>query len=225
MSLQSLIFNTAPFALIPPAIMAVVLLRNSNITFRILSIHILISSVTEFSATLLWSLKINNIFLLHIYTLEEFALLSWFYATIITGSSWKIFFRGCLITFTILTLLNSLFLQPITVNNTYARGLESLLCMIYAIICFHKLINNTPAISKPYHNSLLLINSGVLIYFTSSCLLFTLSNYLRKPEFTDARMMLWTCHAFFSTVYYLLLFFGLWTIWKSKSYTSYSPVQ
>ncbi|MGY0035688.1 hypothetical protein [Pedobacter sp. NJ-S-72] len=225
MSLQSLIFNAAPFAIIPSAIMAVVLLRNNNITIRILSIHILISSITEFSSTILWSLKINNIYLLHIYTLEEFALLSWFYATIITGRSWKIFFQGCLISFSILTILNSIFLQPITVNNTYARGLESLLCMIYAIICFNKLINKSSDLPKPYHMGLLLINSGVLIYFTSSCLLFTLSNYLRRPELADARMTLWACHAFFSMVYYLLLFFGLWIIWKSKLYTSYSPAQ
>ena len=135
------------------------------------------------------------------------------------------FFQGCLISFSILTILNSLFLQPVTVNNTYARGLESLLCMMYAIICFNKLINNSTAMPKPYHKGLLLINSGVLIYFTSSCLLFTLSNYLRKPELADARMTLWSCHAFFSIVYYLLLSFGLWTIWKLKLYTSYSQAQ
>jgi len=222
MSLQSLIFNSAPFAVVPAMMMAMLLFRSSNITLRILSIHILISAITEFSSTLLWSMKINNIFLLHIYTLEEFALLSWFYATIITGKAWKTFFQASVIVFSILTLLNSIFLQTLSVNNTYARGLESLICMVYAIICFNRLINSSSSsMSRHYYLGLLLINSGVLIYFTSSSLLFTLSNYLRKPELTDARMLVWTFHAFFSIVYYLLLFFGLWIIRRSKSYSYY----
>lgn len=224
MSLQSLVFNTAPFAMIPAVIMAIALFRGSNTTLKILGIHILISALTEFGSTLLWSYRINNIFLLHIYTLEEFAMLSWFYASIITGRNWKYFFQSCLIVFTILTLLNSTFIQTLSVNNTYARGLESLIFMVYALICFNKLINApSSSIPRPYYMGLLLINSGVLIYFTSSSLLFTLSNYLRKPELTEARMMVWTCHAFFSIIYYLLLFFGLWIIRRSKLYSFYSP--
>lgn len=224
MSFQSLVFNAAPFAMIPAAVMAIILFRGSNTTVKILGIHILISVFTEFSSTLLWSFKINNIFMLHIYTLEEFAMLSWFYATIITGRDWKYFFQSCLIVFTILTLLNSTFIQTLSVNNTYARGLESLIFMVYALICFNKLINApSSSLPRPYYLGILLINSGILIYFTSSSLLFTLSNYLRKPELTEARMIVWACHAFFSIVYYLLLFFGLWIIRRSRSYNYYLP--
>lgn len=162
--------------------------------------------------------------MLHFYTLEEFALLSWFYSTLISGRKWMVFFSISVVIFSILSILNSIFLQVITVNNTYARALESLICMIYALICFHRLINYSSAIPKPYLRALLLINSGIMIYFTSSCLLFTLSNYLRNPGLTDARMTLWTFHAFFCTIYYLLLFFGLWIMRKTKLQSCYLRV-
>ncbi|WP_158800346.1 hypothetical protein [Pedobacter sp. L105] len=226
MDFQSLIFNSAPFAMVPASVLAIISLRSGNITIRILSIHILISSIVEVASAITWSMKINNIFILHLYTIEEFALISWFYATVILGKGWKLFFLLSVLLFTVLTLLNSAFLQPLTVNNTYARALESLICLVYAMICFHKLINvYSTILPKPYLTALLLINSGILIYFSSSCLLFILSNYLRKPGLTDVRMMLWTFHAFFCSIYYLLLFFGLWIIRKAKLYTFYLQVQ
>lgn len=221
MSLQSLIFHAVPFAMIPPLLLAIMLIRGSNLTIKILSIHIMISAVVECGSALLWAMKINNIFLLHLYTLEEFALLSWFYSSLISGSKWALFFRISIVVFSILSILNSIFLQAVTVNNTYARALESLICMIYALICFHKMINYPAGMPKPYVTALLLINSGIMIYFTSSSLLFTLSNYLRKPGLTDARMTLWTFHAFFCTIYYLLLFIGLWIMRKAKLHSYY----
>ena len=225
MSLQNLIFNAAPFAMIPAFLLAVISIGSgNNITIRILSFHIIFSTIIELTSTLLWLMKTNNFFLLHIYTLEEFTLITWFYSTLIRGQTWKLFFQICLVTFAIFTLSNSLFIQPLTVNNTYATGLESLICMVYALICFYKLINSSSTFPKSYLLGLLLINSGILIYFSSSSLFFTVSNYLRKPEMRDIRLMTWTIHAFFSIIYYLLLFFGLWIIRKEKSPTFYLQV-
>jgi len=208
-AVKQIIFAIAPYALIPPLVLSIARFRQFPTALRLLSMHIWIAAVTELLANLLWHWHVNNLFLLHIYTVEECGLLLWFYSYLLNAVFKRTVFLYVFAGFLVGAVLNSVFIQHLSQNNTYTRSVEAILIIVCAVAYFYRMLSET-MLSQPARSPYFWINTGLLIYFAASLLLFTMSNYIRGPQYKHLRQDIWTLHAFFTIVLYCFISIGLW---------------
>ena len=207
--LKNLVFEVAPYATVLAIIPGLIKFRTFPTPLRIVAIHVLIAGLVDLAAMILWNYKTNNLFLLHIYTIEECGMILLFYSYLLSDAGNRKRFLYVFLGFALISIANSIFLQPLTRNNTYARSLEAMIIIVCAIMYFLKLLSETK-LKSPARSPYFWINTGFLIYFSGSLVLFTLSNYIRGPQYKQLRLDIWTLHAFFSIVLYALIAVGLW---------------
>lgn len=207
--LKHLVFEIAPYATILAIIPGLLKFRTLPTPLRIVAIHVLIAGLVDLAAMILWNNKINNLYLLHIYTIEECGMILWFYSYLLSDAMNRKAFLYVFLGFALLSIANSIYLQKLTQNNTYARSLEAMIIIVCAVMYFYRLLSEAK-LKSPIRSPYFWINTGFLIYFSSSLVLFTLSNYIRGPQYRQLRMDIWTLHAFFAIVLYALIAVGLW---------------
>lgn len=208
-SIKQLIFEVAPYATLPAILIGSAKFRSLPVALRIVTIHVLIAGMVELAATILWNYRVNNLFLLHVYTIEECGLILLFYSYLLRDVMDPRKFLYVFLGFMVLSILNSIFLQPLTRNNTYARSIEALIIIICAVSYFYKELGESK-LKSPGRTPYFWINTGFLIYFSGSLVLFTLSNYIRGPQYKQLRLDVWTLHGFFAILMYALIAVGLW---------------
>ncbi|GJM36380.1 MAG: hypothetical protein DHS20C18_53810 [Saprospiraceae bacterium] len=168
-----------------------------------LAFSFIITSVSLF----LWHNGENNLPLLHLYTLGEFLLLSWFYKEIIGLRNFShlrfYIFIGLI---TVLLILNSIFVQPISQFNTYAKTLVQIVLIAYSIFYFYYLTNREDTESSE-QKSLRLINSAMIVYYSGSLFIFMFSNYF--IERTD-NLIFWVFNSLLNLIFNLLVLVAIW---------------
>ena len=120
----------------------------------------------------------------------------------------KRFFYGLAVFFTVVSVLNTLFVQHLTTNNSYAKALEYVLIIGLIITYFYKLSKDISVLHLE-QDSFFWFNSGALIYYSGSLFIFLYSNYILKYS-VDLGMRLWFVHALFFMVYNVCLTISLW---------------
>lgn len=212
--LKQIVYAVAPYSLGPPLLLGIWLFKKLPAAGKLISIHILFATLTELIADLLNYYHINNLFLLHIYTVEECGMILWFYSHLFRGFINQKIFLYTFLSFFALALINSVFFQSLTQNNTYSRGIEATIVILCSMGFFYKMLSETK-VEKPEQSPYFWFNTGFLIYFSASLLLFTLSNYILGDKHKHLRMDIWVLHAFFSIVLYTFIAIGLWK-WRKK---------
>lgn len=154
-------------------------------------------------------LHVPNLYLLHIYTVFEFNLIALFYFAFFGYFYSRSLVPALMLTFTLLAILNSLFVQPLTGFNTYARAFESVLIIGLTLLCFYKMLNEliTKRLDK---HPVFWINTGFLLYFAGNLFLFVLSNALLKKPNPNLSYLPWGLHALLMVWMHLLIGIGLW---------------
>lgn len=201
----------SPWVILLPIIIGIVFYRHYNRGLRILCIHLFIACVVDVSAQLLRFLNSNNLPLLHVYTLTEFTLLYLFFEHYWNNFFSKRVLRSIAIGFVTFSVINSLFIQNIYTFNSYARGLEALLMIIFSLLSFYKIFQD-PSV-RMEQQPVLWIIAGILIYFSGSFTLFVLSNYI-LPLGVTLNFQIWAVHAFLSILLYVFISIGLWKMRK-----------
>lgn len=149
--------------------------------------------------------------LLHVYVGAGFVMLSVFYYKVLEGFINKTLIYSIAAVFLILTILNSIYLQPVRTFNSYALTLESVLLIIFSLTTYFLLLDDVVKEKRKHIvSSINWINSGIFIYYVSNLLIFYFSGYFYKyfpPEFNRYT---WVFHSFFSVVMYTFFFIGIW---------------
>ena len=158
---------------------------------------------------------IKNLPLLHIYTVIEFSWITWFYHIAMPTYLPRKVAVGTIVLFTTAALLNTIYLQPVTQFNTYARTLASIIVITYALIYFYKVISEVQ-ITNLEKDPIFWINTGFLIYFSGSTLLFVFSNFI-LPFKTSLNIYVWALHAIFNILLYLIQSVGIWVAANNKT--------
>ena len=152
----------------------------------------------------------NNLPLLHVYTLGEFLLLSFFYRSLLpTHIIFRKYFAAFLVTVSLLILFNTAVLQDIYVFNSYAKTLVQIILIIYSILFFFYL-PEASSFQKPEGWSLRLINSGVLIYYCGSLFIFMFSNIFIENSLIYHGF--WIFNALLNLLFHILVLIGLWRV-------------
>jgi hypothetical protein len=207
-ALQEVLLFCSTWIILVPVLIGIIFFNRFNKGLRIICIHLFIACATELSSTMLMNRGMNNLPLLHMYTLSEFVLLYLFYDIAFGNSFPKWMLRGIAAGFVLFSVINSLFIQNIYTFNSYARGLEALLLIIFSLLYFYKLSlpsQHTQEVMAPAT----WISSGILIYFSGGFILFILSNYI-LPLGSALNRQIWAIHSFLSIILYVLVAIGLW---------------
>jgi len=132
---QELLSDGAIGILIISIILCLVRFNKITLLFKVLFAFLILNLSTELIADYYWSRKWNNLHLLHLYTLLEFILLSWFYKIVLKEIEIvQKYFWYFLFFISSLVIANSIFLQPIEGFNSNAKALVQLILISYAVI-------------------------------------------------------------------------------------------
>jgi len=154
--------------------------------------------------------RINNLPLLHIYTLLEFMMLSLFYRTILKRVSFVqkyfglVFWGGIIV-----IVLNSLFLQNLTEFNSNAKTFSHITLLGLTLLFFmdRMQINNLEELD----GGLNMINSGILFYLSGSLFIFMTSNILIEDN-SQVHEILWIINAMLYLIFQIIILIGVWKV-------------
>lgn len=149
--------------------------------------------------------------LLHVYVIVSFVSLAWYYNSLMKDFIHRYVIIIAAGLFCLLSLLNSLFVQPVFSFNSYALTLESALLIILSLSAYILLLKKIVAEKKKGEiKSLNWINSGVFIYYSSTLLIFYFGDLITHSYSRSFNRYTWVLHSFLSIVMYTCFIIGLW---------------
>jgi hypothetical protein len=161
-------------------IVGIKLLRYFDISLKLIFSLLCLGLMTDvISLSYTWILKKQNLFIINIYSLLEFASLSLFYIININS----LFFKRLIFLFLLIYNLISLFEFYTNSVSSIAyykiAALENFLVSFYAICFFvFSMKHNPEKISTKY--PLFRINSGILVYYMPFIIIYLFTEYLYK---------------------------------------------
>jgi hypothetical protein len=187
--------------------------KRHSLGIRFLGLFLMVDVLTEIMADLFSRQHINNMPLLHAYTLLEFIALSFFYKVLF--KRWIFFQKWFGYWLTVVGLLlvgNSLFLEPIEGFNSNSKTLVQSIMIGYAVLYFFRSFGKEDfTLPKPL--ALALINSGVLIYYSGTLFVFMFSKALNEPgnaAAVEVQVVFWLLNGFLFLLFQLLILAALW---------------
>jgi hypothetical protein len=182
--------------------------RSLNLPVRIIFYHLITAFAVERTAHILMNLFVNNMPLLHFYTVTEFLFISTFLKLQLHSKSVRKTITVIQTLFVIFSIFNSIFIQQIREFNSYSRSLEAMILIVLILYLFASEIRN-PTPKNSVNTGFNWINSGLIIYFTSNLFLFALNNYY-DPTNKKIYEIFWTVHAALCISMYSLISIGIW---------------
>lgn len=204
------IIHYSSFVPFLPFAIAIWNIKRLDKTMRPICWYLITVILIQIGATILVRYHQNNLRLLHLLTVLEFALITWFYYEALEGLLKRKTALALVGLFSAAAILNSVFFQALTTFNTNARSLEGVLVIILALMCFYKILSEMK-IKKLGQYPVFWINTGFLLYYSGGVLLFGFSNYLLKFN-KPINMYVWALHGLFSALLYVFIAVGLWKI-------------
>lgn len=193
--------------------------KELNTPFRRLLYFLIWNALIEILAFVFIQLGYNNLPLLHIYTLGEFILFSYFYKSLIDKpivfqkSYWYL-----VIAASVLIILNTVFFQSIFRFNSFAKTGVQVSIIAYAVLYFYNLVENQ-WFSEITYKSLRLINSAILIYYSGSLFIFMHGQV--SFENTQRFTIFWAFNSVLNLIFQLLILCGLCMAFCRKKTSSF----
>ena len=183
MNIPSFIFISAASAFIP-VIAGLFCARFTPRDLKIFLLYLAINCLSNIVSIGLAMMKLNNLWLLHVFTPIQFALFIWIF------SQWqkppvKHFFLSAIPAFTLVWLLAMLFFENISRFNSLTRPLEALVLIGVSGFTLYQL--QQESIGILFRKPSFWIASGTLIYFSGMIILYTLSNSLLEVSIETLR--------------------------------------
>lgn len=199
---------TGSFFVTIPFVLAILRFRVLNGTMKNIAYYVFLGACVQFIASLVKQKGQNNLWVLHIYTPLEFAIILRFYSFALANFVQKRTFVWAGVVFSILALLSSIFLQDIRTFNTYARSLEGVSVIVMCLLWCYKTLTEM-RIQQLGQDPVFWVNTGFLLYFSGGVLLFAFSNYIIGIN-QVLSMYIWAFHALFSMLLHFLITVALW---------------
>ena len=156
---------------------------------------------------LAWN-HINNLWVIHIYTILESFLLLYYFKLIISNKITNSIIRILLWTFPLFCVINFLFLQSFYSFNTYARPIEAIIFITLCAVYWWQ--ENQEDSEKSWGNiPNNWIVTGLMLYFAGAFFLFLLAKYIMTGVANKkAWNLVWDTHATLVLIMYLLMAVG-----------------
>jgi hypothetical protein len=168
---------------------------------KLLFYYLVLSGLINLAAIILASFNIQNLPLLHLYTIVEAVFILSYFRTIFVDPLIKRALLIITVLFPVVCILNFSLLQSIYTFNTHTRPLEAILITFFCMLYLYKSGFTENWLSKPIN----WFNIGILVYFPAACLIFIVSNYIVfKTMNKHMNMYIWNTHAALSMLMYLI---------------------
>lgn len=190
--------------------------------FYALGIFLIIDILTEIVATTLYYQHINNLPLLHIYTLLEFISFSFYYrATLRERQIFSKYFYVFVILVSLFIVLNSVFFQPLTEFNSNAKTLVQAILMGYGIYHLFSVFGKIN-LSEPAQFASCVVSMAVIIYNAGSFFIFMFSNVLLENNSSrTVQYGFWMLNSLLFLIFQILILFSLWKVASRPKKFSY----
>jgi len=194
----------APASVLVPISCALWRYRFIDHALKIILTYLFIAGLTNAAASALAFSNRNNLFLLHFYTAIEFALLSLYFLYLIKKKHFRWVIISIMLIFLFTCIYNAFYIQDIKQFNTYTRSLQAVILPSYGFYYLYQRIgtHHGHALNKAHYWVVI----GLIIYFFSSLIQFSFSNFLSANLAKEFRIWLWTLHA--SIVLVMYMFFA-----------------
>jgi hypothetical protein len=201
-----------PVSVLIPIVIAVINYRRIGKLLSIIFYYLLLDGFINVMAAVFANVHINNLPLLHIFTILEFLLLSFFYIKVLKEPLAHKVIKFLLVLFPLICVLNFIFFQSIYRFNTYTRPLEILIIMGYSLAYFAQ-TNESDNEKKWSSNALNWVNTGILLYFSGALFIYSFSNLTTaytSPKYYALNLFIWNIHATLLLGMYLLFSWGFY---------------
>lgn len=192
-----------------------------NKELRVFSGFLFLSVLIQIPSVILYLYEMNNMPLLHIYTLLGGYILIRFYRVLLKKYLATRVLSIVSGLFVLFAVIDSLFIEGIFTFNTIGLTVEAVIIVILALSTFNLLMQEKSKFqNKQLLKSISWINSGFFIYFSSNLLLYYFGDYLVSSTISISSFrIIWMLHSLFSITMYIFFFIALWkTPKKSTSY-------
>ena len=175
--------------------------------------YLLVGFATELYSYYLAKHNINNLFLLHIYTLLEFMTWSYFYYRLFQNKKWfQKVFPWFVAAISVLIIANTIFFEPLHGFNSNAKTTVQFILITYAIYYFFDVFGKID-LTKPLLRSLSFINFAVILYYSSSLFIFMFPKMLIGIGMTRQEInALWAINSLLAFIFQSLILISLWTV-------------
>lgn len=208
-TLSQLLINCSIASVMVPLIVWGIRRKSANYAQKTLGLLIWVSLIVEIAARLTSHVFYigNNLWILHVFTVVEFAILTLIYKRQLSSLFRERVFYGAIWAFLGMAILNTLYLEPLTAFNSNVRGVESLILICWALSYFYLILKELN-IEHLESTPLFWISVSILIYFSGNLIVFVLSNYV-LPHY-ELSMATWGMHAILNIVHHIIFAIALW---------------
>ena len=203
-----LILQLSSLSVFIPGIFALLRIKKGSIEQKTIAVLVLLSVLIEILADYMAeTLKISNLPLLHIFTIFEFALIFLAFQKAIKDylSLKKIVLL--ISVFSIFSILNSIFHEPLNQFNAFARAIEALLIILIVLLYFYATMMKL-AEKHLEQSPLFWFSSGLLLYFSATLFIFIYSNIIFGTN--QNSFLLWALHGVINIIRYTFYTIALW---------------
>ncbi len=206
MTFGKFLLLTSPAALILPLALSLRFIKKFSLPYRVLSVYVFGASIVETISYTFWLQKRNNLFLLHVFAIWEFSLISLFYFVLLK-KQFRPFIVAVFFLFTTFLVADTFLISGLARFSFYAKPIENIIIVVYAICFFYQLFGEMKVINLR-NDSSFLVNTAFIIYFSGTFYLFALSNYIINGS--RQTYVIWEVHVFLIWFLYSMVGVGLW---------------
>ncbi len=181
--------------------------------FKYLFYFVCFGVATEITSKILKSIETQNTMpLSHLYTLVSFILLCLFFQSVFNGYIKKIWFRVVTLFFVIFCFVNLLLFQSIYAYPSLPFSILVIVMVTFSILYFHKTMVDAK-IGQLSKESLIWINTGILIYYSGNLFYYILFNLFLdySHEFLKS---IGIYVISLNALFYILIAIGFWKVKK-----------
>jgi hypothetical protein len=169
-------------------------------------LYLLFAGVTDVVERILGTHHINNLPLLHFYTIVEYLFILRYFQLILNDQKTSKLITLMLILFPVFSILDFIFIQDIHQYNSYPRPIAAIIIIMLCMYYFFRY--NDIEVKRPWSAVYLnWITFGLLIYFCSSLLYFAFINVIYHLSLS-AYFIFGAIHATLVLLMYLLFTAG-----------------
>lgn len=196
-----------PGSTLLPIAAGIIYYKHISKPLHTLTAYLAIALLINIAGIVMASYSINNLPLLHFYTMFELLAIMLYYKHAFANKRMDRWINLIMVIYPILCVLNFTFLQSIYTFNTYTRPLEAMIVIMFSGIY---LAGQHPEDKEgPATNPGRWVAGGFLMYFFSSLFQFIFSNVVSKSAPKHIKLLIWNIHDTFVLIMYVLFFIAI----------------
>ncbi len=176
--------------------------KKNELPRKVIAIYLIGSFIAQGIATIYWYFGLNNLTILHIYSLFQFIAFSAFFWSATenkTKQRWITVISGIV---SCLLVINSIWNESLSDFNSMGIFISNGTIVAYSITYFFEILGANLD-SKKY----LIVNAGVLMFISESLVVFLFGNFLKEVALID-QAVLWYTHISTYIIFLLLIFWN-----------------